>query len=115
MYFQCTISMCKTYKLWMNKFYTISIIKSRNVKFVKSNDQHLVHIPPHALLPSQTSMARFYNESTVVIHHKFYTNGQLDYCILGAGIGSARNKHHEWSIDKDVWIHPSIDSSIHEG
>ncbi len=40
----------------MNKFYTISIIKSWNVKFVKSNDQHLVHIPPHALLPSQTSM-----------------------------------------------------------
>jgi hypothetical protein len=37
-----------------------------------------------------------------LIHHKFYTNGQLDYWIVGAGIGSARNKHHEWSIDKDV-------------
>jgi len=32
--FQCTISMCKTYELWMNEFCTIFIIKSWDAKFV---------------------------------------------------------------------------------
>jgi len=36
MCFQCTISKRKMYKLWMNEFCTISIIKSLNVKFVIS-------------------------------------------------------------------------------
>jgi hypothetical protein len=34
MCFQCIISMCETYKLRMNKFWTISITKSWDVKFV---------------------------------------------------------------------------------
>jgi hypothetical protein len=34
MCFQCTILMWETYELWMNKFCTISIIKSWDVKFV---------------------------------------------------------------------------------
>jgi hypothetical protein len=34
MCFQSTISMCETYKLWMNKFWTISIIKTWDAKFV---------------------------------------------------------------------------------
>jgi hypothetical protein len=34
MCFQSTISMCETYKLWMNKFCTISIIKTWDAKFV---------------------------------------------------------------------------------
>jgi hypothetical protein len=32
--FQCMILVCEMYKLWMNEFYTISITKSGNVKFV---------------------------------------------------------------------------------
>jgi hypothetical protein len=32
--FQCTISMCKTYELWMNEFCTIFITKLWDVKFV---------------------------------------------------------------------------------
>jgi hypothetical protein len=32
--FQCTILMCEMYKLWMNKFYTICIIKLWDAKFV---------------------------------------------------------------------------------
>jgi hypothetical protein len=31
---QCMISMCETYKLWMNYFCMISIVKSIGVKFV---------------------------------------------------------------------------------
>jgi hypothetical protein len=34
MCFQCMMLMLETYKLWMNEFCTISIIKSWNVKFV---------------------------------------------------------------------------------
>jgi len=34
MCFQCTISMCEMYELWMNKICMISIIKLWNVKFV---------------------------------------------------------------------------------
>jgi hypothetical protein len=36
MCFQCTISMHEMYELWMNTFCTISIPKSRDVKFVMS-------------------------------------------------------------------------------
>jgi hypothetical protein len=32
--FQCIISMCKMYKLWMNNFCTISITKSWDAEFV---------------------------------------------------------------------------------
>jgi hypothetical protein len=34
MCFQCTILVCKMYKLWMNEFCMIFITKSWNVKFV---------------------------------------------------------------------------------
>jgi hypothetical protein len=34
MCFQCTISMIKMYKLWMNEFYIISITKPWDVKFM---------------------------------------------------------------------------------
>ncbi len=37
MCFQCTISMCETYELWMNKFCTISIIKTWDTKFIQPN------------------------------------------------------------------------------
>jgi hypothetical protein len=32
--FQCTILVHETYELWMNEFYTISITKSWDAKFV---------------------------------------------------------------------------------
>ncbi len=34
MCFQCTILMCEMYKLWMDKFCTVCIIKSWDAKFV---------------------------------------------------------------------------------
>jgi hypothetical protein len=34
MCFQCIISVCEMYELWMNEFYMIFITKSWNVKFV---------------------------------------------------------------------------------
>jgi hypothetical protein len=57
--FNAQHSMYRTYKLWMNKFYTISIIKSWNVKFVMSNDQNTLSILLHLALlrSSQTLMA----------------------------------------------------------
>jgi len=37
MCFQCMILVCETYKLWMNKFCTISITKSWYVKWCAPN------------------------------------------------------------------------------
>jgi len=42
MSFQCMISMCVTYKLWMNKFFMIFITKSWNVKFVMYEDHPIL-------------------------------------------------------------------------
>jgi len=42
MSFQWMISMCVTYKLWMNKIFMIFITKSWNVKFVMYEDHPIL-------------------------------------------------------------------------
>jgi len=58
MCFQCMILVCETYKLWMNKFCTISIIKSWNVKFVMNRNNKVTTNKNYTLKKKGTKCQR---------------------------------------------------------
>ncbi len=67
MCFQCMIFMCEMYKLWMNKFCAILIIKLWNVKFCDVGP-NLIYIQP---FQASTNAIMKYQLSSLIFHHWF--------------------------------------------